>query len=60
MSDAIDAAEASHIPRDVIRQLVFKCNVFCFDGKIYEQIQGSYGNGDKDGSLLCKSVHGQI
>ena len=42
--DAIDAAEASHIPRDVIRQLfeiVFKCNVFSFDGKIYEQIQGT-------------------
>ena len=34
--DAIDAAEASHIPRDVLCQLVLKCNVFRF-----EQIQGT-------------------
>ena len=34
--DAIDATEASHIPRDVLRQ-----RVFSFDGKMYEQIQGT-------------------
>ena len=34
--DTIDAAEASHIPRDVLCQLVLKCNVFRF-----EQIQGT-------------------
>ena len=42
--DAIDAAEASHIPRNVLRQLfeiVLKCDVFRFDGQIYEQIQGT-------------------
>ena len=42
--DAIDATEASHIPRDVLRQLfeiVLKCNVFSFDGQMYEQIQGT-------------------
>ena len=42
--DAIEAAEASHIPRNVLRQLfeiVLKCNVFRFDGQIYEQIQGT-------------------
>jgi hypothetical protein len=42
--DAIEAAEASHIPRNVLRQLfkiVLKCNVFKFDGQIYEQIQGT-------------------
>ena len=42
--DAIEAAEASHIPRDILGQLfdiVLKCNVFNFDGQIYEQIQGT-------------------
>ena len=42
--DAIDATEASHIPRDVLPQLfeiVLKCNVFSFDGQMYEQIQGT-------------------
>ena len=42
--DAIDATEASHNPRDVLRQLfeiVLKCNVFSFDGQMYEQIQGT-------------------
>ena len=42
--DAIEAAEASHIPRNVLCQLfeiVLKCNVFRFDGQIYEQIQGT-------------------
>ena len=41
--DAIEASEISHIPRDVLRQLfeiVLRCNVFSFDGQIYEQIQG--------------------
>ena len=41
--DAIEAAKAFHIPRNVLRQLfeiVLKCNVFRFDGQIYEQIQG--------------------
>ena len=35
--DAIEAAEASHIPRDILGQLfdiVVKCNVFNFDGQI--------------------------
>ena len=42
--DAIEASEISHIPRDVLRQLfeiVLRCNVFSFDGQIYEQIQGT-------------------
>ena len=42
--DAIDAEEASHIPRDVLCQvfeIVLKCNVFSFDGQMYEQIQGT-------------------
>ena len=42
--DAIEAAEASHIPRNVLRQLfeiVLKCNVFRFGSQIYEQIQGT-------------------
>ena len=42
--DAIDAAEASHNPTDILRQLfeiILKFNVFSFDGQIYEQIQGT-------------------
>ena len=42
--DAIKAAEATNIPRDILGQLfdiVLKCNVFKFDGQIYEQIQGT-------------------
>ena len=42
--DAIEAAEASLIPRNVLRKLfeiVLRCNVFSFDGQIYEQIQGT-------------------
>ena len=41
--DAIEASEISHIPLDVLCQLfeiVHRCNVFSFDGKINEQIQG--------------------
>ena len=43
--DAIYATEASHIPRDVLRQLfeiVRKCNVY----------ELGYGNGDKDGTEM--------
>ena len=42
--DAIEAAEASHIPRNVLHQhfeIVLKGNVFRFDGQIYKQIQGT-------------------
>ena len=42
--DAIEAAEASHIPRNALRQLfdiVLRCNVFSFNGQIYQQIQGT-------------------
>ena len=57
--DAIEAAEASHIPRNVLRQLleiVLKCNVFRFGSQIYEQIQGTA----MGTNILCISVHGQI
>ena len=43
-TEDIDASEISHIPRNVLRQpfeIVLRCNVFSFDGKIYEQIQGT-------------------
>ena len=42
--DAIEAAEASHISRNALRQLfdiVLRCNVFIFNGQIYQQIQGT-------------------
>ena len=42
--DAIEAVEASHIPRNTLRQLfdvVLRCNVFSFNGQIYQQIQGT-------------------
>ena len=38
--DAIEAAEASHIPRNALCQLFLRCNVFSFNGQIYQQIQG--------------------
>ena len=42
--DALEAQEASHIPRNTFRQLfdiVLRCNVFSFDGQVYQQIQGT-------------------
>ena len=42
--DALEAQEASHIPRNTLRQLfdiVPRCNVFSFDGQVYQQIQGT-------------------
>ena len=42
--DAIEAVEASHIPRNTLHQLfeiVLKCNAFIFDGQIYTQVQGT-------------------
>ena len=42
--DAVQAAEASHIPRNILQQLfdvVLKCNVFSFDSQMYQQIQGT-------------------
>ena len=42
--DAIEAAEASHIPRNSLCQLfdiVLRYNVFSFNGRIYQQIQGT-------------------
>ena len=42
--DAIEAAGASHIPRNALCQLfdiVLRCNVFSFNGQIYQQIQGT-------------------
>ena len=42
--DALEAQEASYIPRNTLRQLfdiVLRCNVFSFDGQVYQQIQGT-------------------
>ena len=42
--DALEAQEASHIPRNTLRQffdIVLRCNVFSFDGQVYQQIQGT-------------------
>ena len=42
-SDAIEAAVASHIPRNALRQLfdiVLRCNIFSFNRQIYQQVQG--------------------
>ena len=42
--DTIEAVEASHIPRNALRQLfdiVLRCNIFSFNGQIYQQIQGT-------------------
>ena len=41
--NALEAQEASYIPRNTLRQLfdiVLRCNVFSFDGQVYQQIQG--------------------
>ena len=41
---AIEAVEASHIPRNTLHQLfeiVIKCNAFIFDGQIYTQVQAT-------------------
>ena len=59
--EAIEAVEASHIPRNLLQHLfdiVLRCNVFSVDSQVYQQIQ--VGDGDKDGSFVCQSVHGQI
>ena len=42
--EAIEAVEASHIPRNLLQQLfdiVLRCNVFSFDSQVYQQIQGT-------------------
>ena len=44
MEACLEAAKASHIPRNILCQLfevLLKCNVFRFDGQIYEQIRGT-------------------
>ncbi len=44
MEACLEAAKASHIPRNILCQLfevLLKCNVFRFDGQIYEQIWGT-------------------
>ena len=41
---AIEATEASHIPTKALRQLidiVLRCNIFSFNGQIYQQIRGT-------------------
>ena len=42
--EAIETAEASHIPQSILLELfniVLKCNVFSFDNSMYQQIQGT-------------------
>ena len=42
--EAIEMAEASHIPQSILLELfniVLKCNVFSFDNSMYQQIQGT-------------------